>query len=122
MFTFGRVAPSIPVTDMSSALGFYRDLLGFAVTFTNGDPVSFAVIEQGDAQLHLIVQPSRTGVFHEHIMVDELDSLYKHLQQAKVTIRQTPKLQEWGLRDMIIVDPDGNTFEIAEPANDEASV
>jgi catechol 2,3-dioxygenase-like lactoylglutathione lyase family enzyme len=122
MSTFGRVAPSIPVTDMSRALRFYCDLLGFTVTFTNGNPVSFAVIKQGGAQLHLSVQPTKAGLFHAHMMVDDLDSLYERLQQASVTIRQAPKVQEWGLRDIIIADPDGNTFEIAEPAIESASV
>lgn len=32
------------VTDIDHALPFYRDVLGFAVTFTNGDPICFVVI------------------------------------------------------------------------------
>lgn len=117
MFTFGRVAPSIPVTDMSRALRFYCDLLGFTVSFTNGNPVSFAVIRQGSAELHLGVQPTKAGSCHAHLMVDDLDSLYQRLQRASVAIQQAPKVQEWGLRDIIIADPDGNTFEIAESAS-----
>jgi catechol 2,3-dioxygenase-like lactoylglutathione lyase family enzyme len=46
MAIFGRVVPTIPVTDIDRALRFYRDVLGFDVAFTNGDPVSFAVIKQ----------------------------------------------------------------------------
>lgn len=41
---FGRVAPTVPVTDIDHALRFYRDVLGFVVAFTNGNPVSFAVM------------------------------------------------------------------------------
>ncbi len=51
MARFGRVAPTIPVTDIDHALRFYRDVLGFDVEFTNGDPVSFAVIKQGEAAI-----------------------------------------------------------------------
>ncbi|HEX4146594.1 MAG TPA: VOC family protein [Pirellulales bacterium] len=122
MSVFGRVAPSVPVTDMNRALRFYCDLLGFTVTFTNGDPVSFAAIEQGGAQLHLGVQPTKAGLFHAHIMVDDLDSLYERLQRASISIRQAPTVQAWGLRDIIIADPDGNTFEIAEPAIESAAI
>jgi len=116
MATFGRVAPSIFVADMPRALHFYRDVLGFSVTFTNGNPISFAVIKQGDAQLHLGVAPGKAGSFHAHIMVDQLDAVYERLVQASATIRQAPKIQSWGLRDIVIADPDGNTFELAEPA------
>jgi len=116
MSKFGRVAPTIPVADMNRALRFYCDVMGFAVTFTNGSPVCFAVIKQGDAELHVGLQPGKAGSLHAHLMVDELDPVYKRLQQADAAIRQAPRIQEWGLRDIVIADPDGNTFEVAERA------
>jgi catechol 2,3-dioxygenase-like lactoylglutathione lyase family enzyme len=106
----------VPVADFSRALGFYEGVLGFRVGFTNGDPVSFAVIRQGEAELHLRVQPARAGSSHIHMMVNDLDSVYDRLQAAAVPVTQPPKLQPWGLRDLIVADPDGNTFELAEQA------
>ena len=122
MPTFGRVAPTIPVADLERALRFYRDILGFTVAFTNGEPASFAVIIQGSAQLHLEVQPSKAGSAHAHIMVDDLDAVHKRLVGAGAAVRQAPQMQQWGLRDMVIADPDGNTFEIAQPAGKPASI
>lgn len=121
MATFGRVAPTIPVTDIVRALGFYHDVLGFDVTFTNGDPVCFAIINQGAAQLHLSVQPDQAGSAHAHLMVDELDEIHEALKQASIPIRQRPMVQPWGLRDLVVADPDGNTFEIAEPISEPTS-
>ena len=121
MARFGRVAPTIPVTDIERALRFYRDVLGFVVAFTNADPVSFAVINQGDAQLHLGVQPDKAGSIHAHLMVDDLDGIHDALRQAGIAIRQTPTVQSWGLRDLIVADPDGNSFEIAERLSEPAS-
>jgi catechol 2,3-dioxygenase-like lactoylglutathione lyase family enzyme len=121
MAIFGRVAPTIPVTDIDHALRFYRDVLGFVVAFTNGDPVSFAVIKQGDAQLHLGVQPGKAGSMHAHLMVDDLDGIHNALRQAGIPIRQPPTIQPWGLRDLVVADPDGNSFEIAEPVGEAAS-
>ena len=43
---FGRTAPGIPVRDVEAALHFYRDALGMTVTFTNGDPLEFVVLER----------------------------------------------------------------------------
>lgn len=82
MVRFGRVAPSVPVKDLHRALQFYRDLLGFDVQFTNGDPISFAIVTQGDAELHLGVQPAKAGSFHAHLMVDDLDGVHERLKQA----------------------------------------
>lgn len=117
MPTFGRVAPTIYVRDIHRALEFYRDALGFEVQFTNGEPVLFAVIAQGSAELHLIVDPSKAGSCHAHIMVDDVDKLYAKLKKSNVTVQQTPKVQEWGLKDIIVADPDGSTFEFASPVN-----
>jgi catechol 2,3-dioxygenase-like lactoylglutathione lyase family enzyme len=121
MARFGRVAPTIPVTDIERALRFYRDALGFVVAFTNGDPVSFAVINQGDAQLHLSVQPEKAGEIHAHLMVDDLDSIHEALRQAGIPIHQPPTVQPWGLRDLVVADPDGNSFEIAQHVSEPAS-
>jgi catechol 2,3-dioxygenase-like lactoylglutathione lyase family enzyme len=115
MPTFGRVAPAIPVTDLERALRFYRDILGFTVAFTNGNPPSFAVIKQGSAELHLTAQNSKAGAAHAHLLVDDLDTIHERCLQAGAEVRQPPKVQEWGLRDIVVADPDGNTFEIAEP-------
>ena len=118
MAKFGRVAPTIPVTDIDHALRFYRDVLGFNVAFTNGDPVSFLVIQQGDSELHLKVQPDQVGTVHVHLMVDDLDGIHEALQQAGISIGQPPTVQPWGLRDLVVADPDGNSFEIAEPVSE----
>lgn len=115
MFVFGRVAPTVPVRDIERALRFYRDVLGFSVTFTNGEPISFAAIAQGDARLHLEVQSAREGTIHFHLMVDDLSAVAEALRQNGVTLLQQPTVQPWGLQDLIVADLDGNSFEIAAP-------
>jgi catechol 2,3-dioxygenase-like lactoylglutathione lyase family enzyme len=119
--TFGRVSPSIYVRDMQRALEFYRDILGFSVVFSNGSPVSFAVLRQDAAQIHLSVRPEIAGSCHTHILVTDLDSLYGALVSAGVVVRQSPKVQPWGLRDIVVADEDGNTFEFAELAGERGS-
>ena len=122
MVPFGRVTPSIYVRDMARSLEFYRDILGFSVAFTNGSPVSFAVLKQDAAYLHLSVRSEDAGSCHTHIMVSGLDSFYDRLVGAGVLVRQPPKVQPWGLRDIVLADIDGNTFEFAELITEPASV
>jgi catechol 2,3-dioxygenase-like lactoylglutathione lyase family enzyme len=114
MVTFGRVAPSIYVRDLQRSLGFYCDVLGFSVVFTNGAPICIAVMKREAANLNLCLQPERAGSCHAHILLTGLDSFYASLVEAGISVRQPPKVQEWGLRDIVVADPDGNTFEFAE--------
>ena len=122
MVKFGRVAPSIYVRDITRALEFYRDNLGVSVVVTNGAPVSFAVLRQDVAYIHLCLQPETAGSCHAHIMLSDLDSFYNKLTGAGIVVRQQPRAQPWGLRDIVVADPDGNTFEFAEPTGEPATV
>jgi catechol 2,3-dioxygenase-like lactoylglutathione lyase family enzyme len=113
--SFGRVAPGFHVTDIKRAIEFWTDRLGFEVTFTNGDPLCFAVVRRDAAEVHLSVKPESAGKCHCHIMVDGVEELSRSLTANGTTIKQTLKKQPWGLQDMIVADPDGNTMELAEP-------
>jgi catechol 2,3-dioxygenase-like lactoylglutathione lyase family enzyme len=122
MVAFSRVAPSIYVCDIARSLEFYCSILGFSVVFTNGSPLSFAVLRRDEASIHLCVRPESAGSCHAHIMLSDLDSFYNKLISTGVIVRQPPKVQSWGLRDIVIADPDGNTFEFAEPTGESATV
>ena len=114
MTVFGRVAPTLNVRDMSSALDFWTTKLGFSVSFTNGSPVSFAIVQRGAAEVHLQVKGERAGQGHCHMLVTGIEELHRAFESSGVDIRQPLKIQPWGLRDIVIADIDGNTMEIAE--------
>ncbi|MDQ0316617.1 catechol 2,3-dioxygenase-like lactoylglutathione lyase family enzyme [Amorphus orientalis] len=50
---FGRIAATVPVSDMERALAFYVDVLGFRSVFQNGTPTGFVILRRDDAELHL---------------------------------------------------------------------
>jgi catechol 2,3-dioxygenase-like lactoylglutathione lyase family enzyme len=50
---FGRLAPTLSVTEMDRSLRFYTEILGMKKTFENGSPVGFVILERGEAELHL---------------------------------------------------------------------
>jgi hypothetical protein len=68
---FGRIAAAIPVSDISRAVGFYRDILGMSVAFINGDPVGFVILKRDAAELHrTLVNGHRGGSRNAaHLMV-----------------------------------------------------
>jgi lactoylglutathione lyase len=117
---FSRVAPSIYVADIDRAVRFYRDALGFSVECID-EPPRRAVVTQGSAVLHLDLQPAKAGSSRTHIMVDDLDGVCERLGRAGAKLIQQPTVQEWGLRDIAVADPDGNVFELAEPSGKPTS-
>lgn len=113
--TFERVAPSFYVSSIDRAIEFWTKRLGFEVTFTNGNPVSFVIVRRDAVVVHLGVRPELAGKCHCHIMVKGIEELSRGLALNGTRMVQPLKKQSWGLQDIVIADPDGNTIEIAEP-------
>jgi catechol 2,3-dioxygenase-like lactoylglutathione lyase family enzyme len=114
--TFGRIAASVPVTDISRALGFYQGILGMSVIFTNGDPVGFVILKQDAAELHItLVRDHRAGRHNvAHLMVTDATALYEHLVSHGVRLVKGLRDADYGLRGFVLADPDGNRIDVGQ--------
>jgi catechol 2,3-dioxygenase-like lactoylglutathione lyase family enzyme len=114
--TFGRIAAAIPVRDISRALGFYQDILGMSVTFTNGDPVGFVILRRDAAELHLTLVKGHKGASHNtaHLMVADAAGLHDHLVSNRTRIIKGLRDADYGLRGFVFADPDGNRIDVGQ--------
>jgi catechol 2,3-dioxygenase-like lactoylglutathione lyase family enzyme len=114
---FGRMAPGIGVTDMARSVAFYTDVLGFAVSFQNGDPVQFSLLERDAAELHLLLAPGHRGPAFNvaHLIVDDVDALHTRCVAAGVTIVKALADKDYGMRAFVFADPDGNCIDVGTP-------
>lgn len=120
--------PAMPVQDITAAVAFYRDRLGFPPAHTDTD---FAIVKRDAVEIHLWAasdetwktrapggHPVRTGAESFiagtascRIRADEVDSLYTELSAAKVlhpTDAGSPVDTEWGTREFATLDLEGN--------------
>jgi catechol 2,3-dioxygenase-like lactoylglutathione lyase family enzyme len=128
MVTLSQTIPALPVRDVSAAVEFYRDRLGFEVLHHDG---GFAVLGRDEAVLHLweagdegwreresVERPVRSGAESFiagtascRIRVDGVDQLYEELRAREVlhpTSRNGVTDTEYGARDFATLDLDGN--------------
>ena len=114
---FGRMAPGVPVSDIQRAHDFYVQVLGFAKTFQNGDPVGFMILKRDSAELHLTLVRDHRGGTHNvaHLMVDDVDALHALCQAAGVRIVKGLRDKDYGLRAFVFADPDGNRIDVGQP-------
>lgn len=102
------------VTDLSRALGFYKDALGLYVQFTSPEH-GYASVAAGDIRLGLAVPTQEqkdligrhTGIGFE---VPDLEREYLRLKELGVTFTMPPAKQPWGGFMALVSDPDGNVF------------
>lgn len=110
-------AAILPVRDPVAASAHYR-ALGFAVEAFQGDaPYAFA--SWGPVDLHLAgsagLDPA-TNSSMAYLYVDDADALYARWRAAGVAGRLVVPLDsDYGLREGVHVDPDGNLLRFGSP-------
>ena len=99
------------VRDVPASIAHYRDVLGFTVAFTYGEPVFYGGVERGDVTIHFQAANQTTrhaGQGAINIFVTEVDALYEELRANGARMVTPPGDRPYQMRDFDIDDPDGN--------------
>lgn len=109
---FSHAASIFPVADLETSMNFYRDKLGFEITFTWEDPPSYAVLKRGEGvNIHLVKREDQVMPSSRHtrlyIFVYDVDAVYQELKERGLQLSQAPSDTEYGMRELDIQDPDG---------------
>ncbi|HEY0279337.1 MAG TPA: VOC family protein [Solirubrobacterales bacterium] len=120
--SFGRIAATIPVSDLPRAIRFFEEALAMSLTFTNGDPVGFAILRRDAAELHLTLVRGHRGASHNvaHLMVADAVALYDHCVAREVRIIKGLRDADYGLRGFVFADPDGNRIDVGQRLTEES--
>jgi uncharacterized glyoxalase superfamily protein PhnB len=113
--------PILATRDLDGLLGFYRDLLGFMVTYEfpgpDGEP-GYVGLQLDAAQLGIGRDPELTdgpsARLSLWLYVDDCDATVERLRAAGVTIVEEPADQPWGERVARVLDPDGNLVLVGQ--------
>jgi len=109
---FNQVAPAFAARDFEGLVAFYRDVLGFEVGYKTG---VYAVLARDGVQLH--IYPERDGAVggnnSAYFFVDGVDEIYEAVRERANIIHPISD-QDYGLRDFLIADPEGNKIGIAQ--------
>lgn len=114
--TFDAFASVLVVADVGRSIAFYRDVLGFRVHFTMGDPPGYAIVERGAVSLHLMPKaraPAAQGQGQIYIFVSDVDAIEAEVEARGAVITERAKDYDYGMREMGLRDPDGNHLTFA---------
>ena len=108
---FCAAATLFVVHDVLRAVAHYRDVLGFTVGFTWGDPVFYGGVERDDVTIHFQASHETqrlAGQGAVNIFVTEVDALYDEFRSRGAQVVQPSGDRPYGMRDFDVDDPDGN--------------
>jgi catechol 2,3-dioxygenase-like lactoylglutathione lyase family enzyme len=104
-------ATVLVVRDIAASIAYYRDALGFAITFEYGEQTFYVCLCRDEAALHLIAanetkrQPGEGALC---IFVEDVDALHAELVARNAKVVKAPQDYDYGMRDFDVVDLDGN--------------
>ncbi|MBM3644784.1 MAG: VOC family protein [Alphaproteobacteria bacterium] len=116
-------APVFRVSDFATALAYYRDTLGFAVTFQWGEPTFYACLRRGELDLHINASPDPRrppGASLVCGFVSDVDGLYSELSGRGARIATPPQTLPYGMREFNLEDLDGNCIVFGMSVGDGA--
>jgi predicted enzyme related to lactoylglutathione lyase len=105
----------IKVTDMKSAIGFYRDVLGLKIKNEWSNYVIFDLA--GTATLAIMLggrKGRKEGAPNIYLAVKDVDEEYGKLKAKGVNFVEPPKKQYWGGYAALFTDPDENLFYLTQ--------
>jgi catechol 2,3-dioxygenase-like lactoylglutathione lyase family enzyme len=97
----------LAVTDISEAVEFYTEKLGFTLALTWGEPPTFAGVNLGKVQMFLRKGEPDPKACSVYFVVDDADALYEFHRANGVDIGEPPADREHGIRDYWIRDLHG---------------
>lgn len=109
-------AAIFPVSDLDASLRYFIDVLGFSEDFRFGQ---YAGIKLDDCCLHLSAHSNPNtgapGTGAVYIFCDEIDGYYAQIAERGAVTDGEPKDYDYGMRDFIARDPDGNQLSFGAP-------
>ena len=99
------------VRNIAASRDYFRDRLGFNVTFEWGQPTFYIGLVSDNVRLHLIAAshaPRPPGHGAMVIDADDIDGLYADLAKRGAKLVKPPKDQPYGMREFDVADLDGN--------------
>jgi len=111
------VAPIFPVSDLDAALAYYRGL-GFGARSWQGGGYGFVTFD--GVEIHLGAEPD-LGTRADrrataYLFVEDADALAQTWLAAGGDVR-LPQDTEWGQREGVLADPDGNVIRFGSLMN-----
>jgi len=114
---FERATATVFVTDFARAVTFYRDTLGFDVSYTYGEPPFWGEVQRDGALLnlrHVDRSPWVHGVrdaeqlLSAYVLVTDAKDLFVQYQGTGVDFHERLQRKPWGMNEFVVRDPDGN--------------
>lgn len=111
---FKQAIPVLYSENVRRSLDYYTQVLQFDNKWEWDDPPTFGGVSKDWVQLFFCEKGQGHPGTWVSIMVKNVDDYYEAIKAAGAIIRAAPDNKEWGLREMLVEDPDGHILRIGQ--------
>lgn len=110
IIALGNISPMIPAgDDVAGTIAFYEEQLGFRTIYTEGDPVSLAIVKRDAAEIFLYQNDDKhlAAWTSFRVQVENIELLYAEFQSkggAMLHPNGELRTQPWGAKEFAILD------------------
>lgn len=122
-----KIINELLVSDIEKSINFYKDILGFEVIDSVGNPIEWVKMMNGGSELMMedyesakeefASLPNKTEstniIMLKYESNEEIDSIYKNVKDNNVSIFSDIKETDYGTKEFSIIDPDHNILIIS---------
>jgi len=101
---FIQGAPVLHVQDVTAAVAFYRDVLGFTADY--GDE-TYAVVWRDNSAVHFVRETTNPQGVHLFQWVKDIDAYYEEIVRRGARLTTKPTDRSYGIREFGLTDVSG---------------
>ena len=113
---------SIPIlysADIRRSINYYTQVLEFDNKWEWDDPPTFGGVGKDSVQLFFCKDGQGHPGTWIAIMVKNVDEYYQGIKEKGAVIRSAPADMDWGMREMLVEDPDGHILRFGHGIGDK---
>jgi uncharacterized glyoxalase superfamily protein PhnB len=116
---FESAIPILNVANVPASIDYYVDTLGFDKEWDWGTPPTFASVRRDEVRIFMCQDGQGQPGTWMSIFVQDVDALYEDYRRRGAMIPEPPENFPWGVREMLVKDPDGHCLRIGSNATGE---
>ena len=114
---FKNAIPILYSANVVRSLTYYTEVLGFENKWDWGNPPTFGGISRDGVQIFFCEKGQGNPGTWLSIFVDNVDEFYEIVKAKGAIILSAPETMEWGVREMLVEDPDGHRIRFGHGAD-----
>ena len=111
---FKNSVPILYSSDIRRSIQYYTEVLGFGESWEWDDPPTFGGVNKDLVQLFFCKECQGNPGTWIAINVDDVDALHENIKMKGGKILSAPEDKEWGLREMLVQDPDEHVIRFGQ--------